>query len=447
VVWLALAQGSGELIWWPYMVAKYGLTFLCLLIPACLLQLPVNFHIGYYTLATGETILQGFIRLNRWFALMLWLLMTVAFAWFGAFASAGGTALAALTQYPPGWSAAGQTLFWGYVSMGLFLAALLSSRVIYRAVERIMWAVAIFTFVGLLWACWHPSVRRAIPDFAMGLVWPTWPPVRPWDPSDATRLLTAVTFAGLGGFWTLFYSYWLREKGVGMARWVGHVTSPLTGKPEHVSLSGFVPDPSPELSGRWKAWIRFLMTDSAIGVVGNLLTTLMTCLLAFALLHPAGLLPDHYDLAVVQSRFFEVQWGKWGAWAFLFVAAAFLADTWLATVDAVSRIHADMLMSFFPWARRWSYRRWYWIGVIWLVAVTGATMALDEPGPLILLSAVLGFIGTVLFTGALFGVSYKVLPRYAPAVRSPGWVAGLSLGVSYAAYILLAILYIACKFF
>ena len=32
VVWMALAQGSGELIWWPYIVAKYGLTFLFLLI-------------------------------------------------------------------------------------------------------------------------------------------------------------------------------------------------------------------------------------------------------------------------------------------------------------------------------------------------------------------------------------------------------------------------------
>ena len=40
VVWMALAQGSGELIWWPYMMAKYGLSFLFLLIPACLLQSP-----------------------------------------------------------------------------------------------------------------------------------------------------------------------------------------------------------------------------------------------------------------------------------------------------------------------------------------------------------------------------------------------------------------------
>ena len=113
VVWLALAQGSGELIWWPYIVAKYGLGFLFLLTPACLLQLPLNYHIGYYTLATGESIFQGFIRLHRWFAIGLWILMILGFAWFGAFASAGGTALASLTHFPAEWSVRGQTLFLG----------------------------------------------------------------------------------------------------------------------------------------------------------------------------------------------------------------------------------------------------------------------------------------------------------------------------------------------
>jgi len=37
----------------------------------------------------------------------------------------------------------------------------------------------------------------------------------------------------------------------------------------------------------------------------------MTCLLAYALLFPKGLLPEHYELAVVQSRFFEVSWGAY----------------------------------------------------------------------------------------------------------------------------------------
>src|SRR5712692_11935505 len=81
VIFLALAQGSGELIWWPYIIAKYGLAFLFLLVPACLLQFPVVYEIGRYTMLTGESIFQGFIRLNRSFAVLLWILMTVSFLW------------------------------------------------------------------------------------------------------------------------------------------------------------------------------------------------------------------------------------------------------------------------------------------------------------------------------------------------------------------------------
>lgn len=438
MVWLALAQGSGELIWWPYLIAKYGLAFLFLLVPACLLQLPLNYHIGHYTLATGESIFQGFIRLNRWFAGLLWLLMAVAFFWFGAFASAGGTALAALTHFPAGWSVRGQTLFWAYLSMGFFLGSLLIGKVAYRVVERFMWVVALVTFGGLLLSCAHPAVVKAVPGFLKGLVHPAWPPPRPWEAADATKLLTAVTFAGLGGFWTLFYSYWLREKGSGMAAHAGHITSPLTGRLEQIPLSGFAPPDGPELSKGWSRWRRFLLADSAVGIGGNILTTLMTCLLSFALLFPEGILPQHYELAAVQSRFFEVQWGLIGRALFLVVAAAFLADTWLATADAVSRIHTDCVLSFFPKARRFTARAWYFGWLAFLSVVTAVTVLLDEPGKLILLSAVLGFAGTVLFTGALFGVSYRVLPKLVPRPLRPGRFALAGLAVSYAAYLVLA---------
>ncbi|HEY1236661.1 MAG TPA: Nramp family divalent metal transporter [Candidatus Binatia bacterium] len=150
VIFMALAQGSGELIWWPYIIAKYGLSFLFLLLPACLLQFPVTYEIGRYTVLTGESIFQGFIRLQRHFAFFLWILMTLSFLWFGAFAAAGGTSLAALTNFPAGWSPRGHTLFWGYASMAVFLAAILLSKVIYQLVEAFMWGVALLTLIGLL---------------------------------------------------------------------------------------------------------------------------------------------------------------------------------------------------------------------------------------------------------------------------------------------------------
>jgi hypothetical protein len=442
VVFMALAQGSGELIWWPYIIAKYGLAFLFLLVPACLIQFAVIYEIGRYTLLTGESIFQGFIRLNRHLAVVLWILMTLSFFWFGAFAAAGGTSLAALTGIPAGWTTRAQTLFWAYTSMLIFLGAILFSKVIYRLVELFMWGVAFVTLAGLLASSTHPEALSALPAFATGLFIPQELP-RPWDRGDATTLLTAITFAGLGGFWTLFYSYWIRDKGIGMAHYMGRITGPITGKAEAIPDSGFVP----EEKGveRLRSWQRFLFWDVSIGVGGNLLTTLLTCLLAYALLFPKGLIPQHYELAVVQSRFFEVSWGPVGRILFLLTAAAFLSDTWLATVDAVSRMHTDCMYGFFRRAHSISIRSWYLFFLLLLTAITGITVLLDEPGPLILISAVIGFIGTVLFSTALIFLNHVYLRRYLPAAARPTRLSLLLLCLSCAAYALLAVAYLLVR--
>ncbi len=441
IVWMALAQGSGELIWWPYLIAKYGLTFLFLLIPACLLQYPLNMEIGRYTLLTGESIFQGFIRLHRVLGIFLWLLMSVSFCWFGAFATAGGTALAALTHFPNGWSVPDQTLFWGYATIAVFLIAILFSQVVYVLVERFMKLVAVTTVVGLLWACGQPEVLDAIPEFLRGLLGPAAPPPRPWDAADANKLLTAIAFAGLGGFWILFYSYWLRDKGAGMAVHMGRITGPIAGKPEVVCRDGFLPDDPTENRGRWQQWERYLRVDVLVGVVGNLATTLMTCLLAYALLFPTGLLPKDYELAVVQSRFFEVAWGDVGRILFLVVAAAFLSDTWLATVDGVSRMQADIVQVLFPKSRCWSQRAWYYFFLGLMTLITCLTMRLDTPGALILTSAVIGFAGTVIFPLALYFLNYRLLAPFLPSWAKPGGSGPWLLGMSFVIYSGLALAY------
>lgn len=440
VVWMALAQGSGELIWWPYMVAKYGLTFLWLLAPACLLQYPLNLEIGRYTMLTGESIFHGFIRLHRGFGIFLWLLMTVSFLWFGAFASAGGTAMAELTHWPEDWSTRGQSLFWGYASIAVFLVAILASGVVYTLIERFMKLVALTTVIGLLSACMQSEVVATLPSFLQGLLGPVGDMPRPWDNADASKLLTAITFAGLGGFWILFYSYWLRDKGAAMANLVGRITG-FGGTEEAVLSEGFLPQNDQQSARHWRTWRRFLTADIMVGILGNLVTTLMMCLLAFALLLPKGLLPQEYEIAVVQSQFFAVSWGEIGRLLFLVIAAAFLTDTWLATADAVSRIQTDIVLTLFPRCRQLPARKWYYIFLGLLTIVTSLTMQLDAPGPLILTSALIGFIGTLIFPVALYVLNHCLLPPHLPEWARPQgrpWF----LGVSFIVYLTLAALYL-----
>ncbi len=414
IVWMALAQGSGELIWWPYLVAKYGLGFVFILIPACLVQVPLLYNVGQYTVLTGESIFQGFFRVHRHYLLFLWVLFIVHFLWFGAFASAGATALVELTGLPPQeWFPTDvdprpyQRLAWAYFMIAGFAGAVLLSKVVYTLIERIMWLVATVTMVGLLAACFHPEVSSQIGPFAKALVMPAGLS-QPFDTGeDLTRLLTAVTFAGLGGFWLLFYSYWVREKGCGMARYVGRVTG-LSGKKEEISDRAFRPIPTEESADRMGKWRKFLLFDGLVGVIGNILTTLMTCLLAFALLHPQGLWPEGEQLAVVQSEFFARSWGAWGRAVFLVVAAAFLADSWIATADSVARTHTDCSRLLSRSLSSISTRRLYGIYFVILTVLTSVTMPLAQPGTLILLTGVIGVVATVAYSFGLLALNLKM---------------------------------------
>ena len=447
LVWMALAQGSGELIWWPTAIAKYGLAFLCLLVPACLLQFPVTYEISRYTVLTGEGVFRGFFRLNKAFGCVLWLLFTISFFWFGAFATAGGGAMAALIDFPTGWSQQARTLLWAQASIILFTVALLYARSVYRLIEWVMKMVAVISLTGMAAACCHPEVRSQIGEFTKGLVWPNPEAMRALEPADASMLLTAITFAGLGGFWTLFTSYWIREKGFGMASYATPMGGFRSGVEPIRSGDAALPQDESEAATNLRRWLRYLRIETAIGIVGNLATTLMTCLLAFALLHPEGIVPEGLNLAVEQARFFEASWGAAGRALFLVIAAAFLCDTWLATADCVSRIHLDALTALFPSIADQDQRRWYYALVLLGAATTSITMYFQPPGTLMITSAVIGFFGTVLYGSALVVVNhFQLRGQLSDRLRSSRWSL-LAILFSLACYLALAVAYLWVKFF
>lgn len=176
---------------------------------------------------------------------------------------------AALTQFPPGWSPRGQTLFWAYASIAVFLVAMVFSGVVCTLIERVMKVVAVVTVIGLMWACVQPGVLRVVPEFLVGLVGyigRAGNAGRPWDGGDATKLLSTITFAGLGGFWILFYAYWLRDKGAGMVAHVGRITGRVTGQPEAILSTGSLPEDAPGEPARcWRSrFLRMLCWRSVI---------------------------------------------------------------------------------------------------------------------------------------------------------------------------------------
>lgn len=446
LVWASLSQSSGELIWWPYLTVKYRDAFLWLILPSLMLQFFVNQEIGRYTLTTGETILTGFARLGRGYAFLIWALLFATSLWLGSYALAGGTALASLTGFPPQWTPQQQSLFWGYLTMFIFLLGLLFSGVLYQLLENLMRVVLAVTFLGIFFSVIQPQVLAEVGEFLPALVTPHlgWP--ANWDPRDLDALVTGIAYAGAGGFFNLMYSYWLSEKNVGLAAYVGHVTSPIAGKAEPIPLSGFYFEDTAVNESRYRQWLRFLAWDNGIGVGLTGLTLVLLVLLSWTWLMPLGTVPAGWQIAVVQAEFFRSSMGFVGGLIFLFAAAMFLSDTWVGAVDATARMHGNFFLANFTWARRWHYRTWYYICLGLLILLTAATMTAWQPGQLLLIGGVLNLISMALYIPALIYLNYVLIPRTFPAWTRPGrgWL--VAIGLAELFYLFLAVGYLYTRF-
>ncbi len=145
----------------------------------------------------------------------------------------------------------------------------------------------------------------------------------------------------------------------------------------------------------------------------------MTCLLAYAILMPEGLIPEGDEIASVQGEFFAQSWGYAGRLLFLFIAGTFLADTWLATADCIARIQLDVISIFRPSILRNPVKA-YRVTILIISTLTSAMMYFDQPGPLIVMSAIFGFFGTVIYSVAILLLNHGWIGRRLEPSMRPG---------------------------
>ncbi|MGV7234809.1 MAG: Nramp family divalent metal transporter [Nitrosomonadaceae bacterium] len=445
----SFAQGSGELIWWPYLSAKYGLAFIGLLLPACLIQYFVNAEVIRYTALTGEGIWAGFRRLGGWYSIPLFTLAFLSLLWFGGYASAGGTALYELTHFPPGVSPRAGSLFWGYVTITLLSFGMFKSSNVYHLLEIFMKGIVAITVIGLVISLLQPQVLSTADDFFAAFFNPlsvTYPDN--WDPADASVLITALAFAGLGGFFNLMYSYWMKDKGVGMAHYAHKVQTRSSSERDNQFpvTNGVYFEDNEENRKNWVSWRKYLHYDNFFGILINVFTVMITTWLAFSLLSPKGIFPDGWEIVVVQSEFFSQWLGNTGKVIFLIVAAAFLGDTWFAAADGTSRMFADFTRSHVPQAKSKSFSYWYYFWLVFLIVVTCITMPLAKPGILIQVGGVVSIFAFVLFIPVLFYLNYRLLPQKFPRWIIPPLWRAIMLWIVWGIYLTIAIWYLTIVF-
>jgi len=425
-----LALGSGEFILWPKLTYLSGFVFFW----ACLLgvstQYLINMEIARWTLATGESAITGFCRLNRhwaWVFLFLNIVPWIIPAW----AKGAAQMMTWLIWSPEGGQVGGThaTLLAvaGLLACGAILTA---GPVIYETIERIqMFLVSLVILLVIGLAVW---IVRGDAVIAMlhGAVGIGQLPVMDSTEITPIMLLGALAFAGAGGTLNLGQSNYIKDKGYGMGHYIGRITSPITGQQEAVAEIGYHFPETAENLARWRRWWR------AAGLE-HFFSFFLTCVICLVLLTlisysvfyspGTGVLREGAREYAADIQFI---WGEaehlggLGRVLFLLTGVAILLTTEFGVLDVCSRISTDIVKV--NWLREnenWSESRLYFVflwgtiglGTIFLLVGTEAIK-----GSFVLFKMTAAMNGVVMFfyCMTLIYLNFWRLPR---SIRMSWW--------------------------
>ncbi len=337
--------GSGELIATTTLGAEVGYIALWVILISCIIKPSVQSELGRYTIATGETGLQGFNHVPgprllgvNWIVWM-WSFM-VLMTMFQIGAMFGGVAQV-LSQLVP----SVDVRMWVPGLAAITLALLLSGG--YERVEKLATIkVGLFTMLTFMCAVllmWQPE-NFSWAQLADGLKFKL-------PPEGLTTAVAVFGITGVGAAELFMYPYWCVEKGY--ARFTG----PRDG--------------TPQWRHRAIGWTGVMNLDILASMVIYMVATVAFYLLGAGVLHSRGLVPAAKDMIPVLSNMYTQTLGSWSVWLFYLGAIATLYGTIFAATAANARVYADMarLLGFFSgedYAARCRWRN----GFIWvLVAI------------------------------------------------------------------------------
>lgn len=425
-----LALGSGEFILWPRIVQTSGFVFLWAAFLGIVTQYFINMEIERWTLLTGESAITGFCRLSWHWSYVFLLMNVVPWAWpgwgTGAAQIISWLMFGADEQVTNGVTTYKAVYVREFAIAGLFLCGMLltAGPVVYNTVERIQsWLVGLILVLVIVIAA--VVVRwDSMTSLLIGLTqWGRMP-----DPKTSglsmMELLGALAFAGAGGTLNLGQSNYVREKGYGMGRYIGRITSPLTGQEEAVAETGYHFPHTPDNMARWRGWWRAANIEHAFSFLLTCCVTLfLLALITHSLMYDEqGQLRESvqhigkgFDFVWVQSQLLrEYPAGELLRLGYLICGVAILFTTELGVLDGAARISTDIIkVNYLRDSPAWSSSRLYFT-FLWGEIVLGTAVLIffsNEPVMLFNISAAINGAVMFLYSLTLLYMNNKILSR------------------------------------
>lgn len=246
-------------------------------------------------------------------------------------------------------------------------------------------------------------------------------------------LLGALAFAGAGGTMNLGQSNFIRDKGYGMGKYIGRITSPLTGNEEAIADVGFHFPHTPDNMRRWRDWWRAANVEHFFSFYLTCVVSLMLlALISYSLFYgPDGKLlagAERFggdmdfiwgEATLIQAKFSSTLVGQAFRTLFFVMGMALLFTTELGVLDAAARISADIIkINLLRENPRWTLARLYFV-ILWaeiLLSVAILVMGALNPKfsqPLFLLktSAAMNGLVMCIYGMLLLYLNLKIMPR------------------------------------
>ncbi|MFN7806026.1 MAG: Nramp family divalent metal transporter, partial [Planctomycetaceae bacterium] len=328
-----------------------------------------------------------------------------------------------------------QTKYVNWIAIGTLVLigiVLTSSPVVYNTVERLQsWLVLLIVVcacvLGLLFIQPYAITALLRGSLSLGEM------PGPESGLEQMALLGALAFAGAGGTMNLGQSNFIKDKGYGMGKYIGRITSPITGNEEAIADVGYHFKHTPENMRRWRDWWRAANTEHFVSFFLTCVACLvLLSLLAYSLFYDAEgqIRPEAANFGedlnfiwgeanLIEAGFANPLLGKLFRTMFFVMGMALLLTTELGVLDATVRISTDILkVNFLRTNDSWSQSRLYFV-LLWTEIAIGTGILLAGEyypqfrQPMFLLKTSAAMNGGVMFiyTVILLYLNNKILSR------------------------------------
>lgn len=403
---LGVGLGSGELILWPYLASNFGMGIIWAAVLGITFQFFINMEIERYTLITGESIFVGLTRKYGKFTPGWFIFSTLApWIWPGIAASSA-TVLAHAMGIP----------YSGLIgAILLILMGVLYSlgTVVYKTQEQIqkgiiMLGVPFIFIITLLFAKpvhWEALARGMVGGGDNFWFLPVGLPI--------ATFLGALAYAGAGGNLNLAQSLYVKEKGYGMGKFSGRITSVFSDKKEDLRLEGTTFEPTQGNIKNFRVWWRRINIEHAVVFwITGAFTMVLLSLLAFATVFGNPAVETSINFVILEAVTIAERTVPALGTFFLLMAGVMLFGTQFSVLGSNARIASENLVISNQKKFKIGNLPKYFYIFLWAQILAGVAifaLGFTEPLALVITGAVLNAFSMFVYTGLVLYMNKTAL--------------------------------------